>query len=281
MTGNMLEGIARAGYGARGLVYCLVGLLALLAAVGAGGDTGGSRGALESLLGQPFGWGLLGLIALGLACHAAWRFIEAVTDADHRGTSAKALAVRAAHLVSGVAAAGLAISAAGLALGRATSGGGDDASAQDWTAWLLSQPFGQILTGLVGLAVIAAGCAFLAKGWRGDVTKHLSMDDAVCRWAVPFGRAGYMARGVVFLLIGGFLIMAALHARSSEAKGLGGALETLEAQPYGWALLALTAAGLIAFGLFGIAQARYRRIDAPDMGDMKAAATRRMNALGS
>ncbi|GGE53066.1 membrane protein [Agaricicola taiwanensis] len=282
MTGPKLEHVARLGYAARGAVYCLVGGLALMAAIGSGGDAGGNQSALQSLLSQPLGWVLLGIIAIGLACHAFWRFVESLTDADHRGTSAKALAVRGAHLISGVASAGLAISAASMALGRAAaSGGGDNQAAQDWTAWLLSQPFGQILTGIVGAAVIAAGFVFVGKGWRGDVTKHLKMTDAICRWAVPLGRLGYAARGVVFFIIGGFLIMAAIRASSAEAKGLGGALDTLREQPYGWVLLALTAAGFIAFGLFGIAQARYRHIDAPDAGDMKRAATRHVGALRS
>jgi hypothetical protein len=275
----MLETMARVGYGARGAVYCLVGGLALMAAVGAGGDTGGSQNALESLVSKPFGMIILGVVALGLACHAAWRLIDALVDADNRGTSAKALAVRGSHLLSAFVSAGLAISAANLVLGGARSSGGDDQSAQGWTAWLLSQPFGQILTGLVGLGVIAAGLFFMRKGWRGDVTRHLKMTDAAAHWAVPLGRIGYVARGVVFVLIGGFLVMAAIHSSSSDAKGLGGALKTLEEQPYGWILLGLTAFGLFAFGLFGVAQARYRHINPPDATHVKQTAVRHVDAL--
>lgn len=281
MTGQMLETMARVGYLARGAVYCLVGWLALLAAIGAGGDAGGNESALSTLISQPFGWVILGIIALGLLCHSAWRLIDGLVDADHRGTSAKAFAIRGAYLVSSFASFGLAISAVNLAIGGARSGGGDDQSAKDWTAWLLSQPFGQILVGLVGLAVIGAGFAFVVKGWRGNVTKHLSMTDAVCRWAAPLGRVGYVARGVVFFLIGGFLIAAAIHSSSSEAMGLGGALKTLEAQPYGWVLLGFTAFGLFAFGLFGVAQARYRRIDAPDAEHVRRTASQHMDALRS
>jgi hypothetical protein len=82
---------------------------------------------------------------------------------------------------------------------------------------------------------------------------------------------GFAARGVVFLLIGGFLILAAVHSSSSDVHGLGGALQALEQQPYGWVLLSLTALGLFAFGVFGLIQARYRHIDAPDLDDAKAA----------
>src|SRR5215212_8392088 len=97
---SSVEFLARAGYGARGAVYCLVGALALLAAVGSGGQTGGSRSALQSLLTQPYGKIWLAAIALGLFGFALWRAVEALTDADHRGASWKALGARAAHLGS-------------------------------------------------------------------------------------------------------------------------------------------------------------------------------------
>lgn len=270
---NPVEALARFGYGARGVVYGLVGGLALLAAIGSGGQTGGSRSALQSLLSQPFGKIWLILIALGLFGFCAWRILEALTDADHRGSDMKGWGVRGAHLISGVIYAGLALSALNLALGRG-SGGGEDQAAQDWTAWLMSQPFGQWLVGLVGLAVAGAGLAFIWKAWRGNVTDRLSLPTGRRDWFVTIGRMGFAARGIVFLMIGGFLILAALHASSSQVHGLGGALQTLQQQPYGWVLLGLTALGLFAFGLFGLIQARYRHIDAPDLDDAKAAVAR-------
>ena len=165
-----------------------------------------------------------------------------------------------------------------MALGR-RSGQGEDQSAQDWTAWLLDKPFGQWLVGLVGLVVIGTGIAFALRAWRGRVTDHLALDADTRRWAVPLGRLGFAARGLVFVLMGGFLVLAALHSNSSEVKGLGGALQSLRSQPYGWVLLGITAAGLFAFGVFGLVQARYRRIDAPDVKDVGAAAARSANAL--
>jgi hypothetical protein len=276
--GNPLEAMARVGYGARGLVYCLVGGLAVLAAMGSGGQAGGGRSALATVLGQPFGKVLLGIIALGLASFAAWRLLETITDADHRGSSGKALAIRAARLLSGFAYVGLALTSLNLALGMG-GGQGDEQAARDWTAWLLGMPLGQWLVGLIGLAVAGTGFGFAWKAWRGAVTDHLDLTSAARRWAVPLGRLGYAARGVVFVLIGGFLVIAALHSRSSEAKGLGGALQSLQAQPYGWILLGSTAAGLVAFGVFGLIQARYRRIDAPDLDDVKDAAAQGVQAL--
>lgn len=270
LSRNPVEMLARLGYGARGVVYGLVGGLALLAAIGSGGQTGGSRSALQSLLSQPFGKIWLSLIALGLFGFCAWRILEALTDADHRGSDMKGWGIRGAHLISGFIYGGLAVSALSLVLGRG-SGGGEDQAAQDWTAWLMSKPFGLWLVGLIGVAVAGAGLGFAWKAWRGNVAEDLSLPADKRDWIISLGRMGFAARGIVFVIIGGFLVLAALHSSSSEVQGLGGALQALQQQPYGWILLALTALGLFAFGLFGLIQARYRHIDAPDLNDAKAA----------
>jgi len=267
---NPVEILARLGYGARGIVHGLVGGFALLAAIGSGGQTSGSRSALQTLLSQPFGKVWLSLIALGLFGFCAWRVVEAITDADRRGSDMKGWAVRAAHLVSGAIYAGLAISALSLVLGNGSSGG-DDQAARDWTAWLMGKPFGVWLVGGAGVAVAAAGLGFAWKAWKGDVAARLSLPADKRDWIVSLGRMGFAARGVVFVIIGGFLVLAALHHSSSEVQGLGGALRSLQQQPYGWVLLALTAIGLFAFGIFGLVQARYRHIEAPDIDSAKAA----------
>jgi len=279
---NTIERIARLGYGARGIVYIVVGALALLAAIGQGGRAGNSKDALRAVLGGPFGAVLVGLIALGLAGFALWRLVEGVTDADRRGTSAKGLAVRGAHLISAAIYLGLAVSAASLSLGLGMSGGD---GVHDGTAWLLSKPFGRWLVALGGLGVIGGGFGFLGKGilskaWKGDVTDRLALDArARDRWAGPVGRFGYAARGIAFLIIGGFLVAAAWHQRSSEAKGLAEAFALLRAQPYGWILLAVVGSGHAAFGVFGLIQARYRRIDAPDIDRVDDAAGAAVRAL--
>jgi hypothetical protein len=264
MQQRTTELTARLGYAARGLVYLLVGSLALLAAFG-GGKAVGTKGALAELLSKPFGAILLGAVAGGFVCFAAWRLAQALLDADHLGTGAKAMRKRAARLGGAIINLGLAGSAISLIFGAGS--GSDDGAARDWTAYVLSAPFGQWLVGLIGLGVAATGIGFAVKGWTKRFQDGLALDEAACSWVVPLGRFGYIARGVLFVIVGGFLVSAAVHANAREAKGLAGALQALQQQPYGWALLAAAAAGLFAFGAFMLVVARYRRIDAPRAGE--------------
>lgn len=270
---DTLENAARCGYAARGIVYLLVGGLSLLATVGAGGKTGGSTDALRELMNQPFGSVLLALVAAGLLGFALWRLVEALTDADGHGAGAKGLAVRGAHLVSSAIHFGLAAWAIQLSLGLASSGG--ENGAQDWTRWLLVQPFGPWLVGAVGIAIVVGGATMLIRAWTAKFRKRLNCSRAEETWLIPLGRAGYAARGVTFIIVGALLALAGWTHDPSAAKGLGGALQTLREQPYGPALLGLVSVGLFAFGAFAIAQAVYRRIDPPEprmnAGSLKAA----------
>lgn len=254
---HRLELFARSGYAARGVVYIIVGWLALLAAIG-GGRTEDSKGALREILSQPFGEVMLGMVAFGLLGYAAWRLIQAIRDTDRHGTDTKGLAVRGGLLISALTHVLLAGFAASLIFGI---GGGSGGDSQDWTAWLLRQPFGRWLVGLIGAAVVGAGLAHIVKGARAKFERYLEMDESVRRRTSPICRFGLIARGVVFLIIGAFLVIAAWQADSDEARGLDGALQALQEQPYGWLLLLVVALGLVAFGFYSTIEAVYRRID--------------------
>jgi hypothetical protein len=258
-----LELLARLGYAARGAVSLLVGGLAVLAAFGRGGGATGSKGALQELLFQPLGDVLLAAVALGLFGFAVWRALQSLLDADGLGSDPKALVVRAGQAVSAIVHAGLGVFAASVLVGWGYGGGDEERSARDWTRWLLAQPFGEWLVGAAGLAVIGAGLGMAGKAWIASFMRHLACGPGQARWAVPLGRAGYAARGVVFVLIGAFLVVAAVQSDPSEARGLGGALLALQERPFGRALFGLVALGLAAFGAFGFVEARYRRINAP------------------
>jgi hypothetical protein len=261
MRQRTFERMVRAGYAARGLVYLVVGGLALLAAFGSGRATG-TRGALQAVLSEPFGGVLLGVVALGLLAFALWRLAQAVLDADRLGRDGKAVARRIAFGFAAAVNASLAVWAIALLVGFQSRRADDDGAAREWTAALLSVPLGRWLVGTVGLVVVGTGIGIGLKGWKASFGDGLALTPAAERWVLPMGRLGFLARGLVFVLVGAFLALAALHEAPGEARGLGGALGALQRQPYGSPLLGMTALGLFAFGAFQLVVARYRRIDA-------------------
>jgi hypothetical protein len=256
-----MERFARLGYATEGAMYTLIGVLAAGVAFGAGGRATGQQGALEIVAGSPFGGVLVGLIALGFLGYALWRGIQAIADPDGEGTDLKAVGKRIGYGVSALVYAALAFSAVGLILGSASEGGG---TPDDWTALLLSWPLGQVLVASVGTAVVGLGLRELYQAYKARFLEYLKieeMGEKVRKWSKRWGRLGITARGIVFGVVGTFLIRAALEYDPQEARGLGGALQTLAQQPLGQWLLGAVALGLIAYGLFMLSVARYRHID--------------------
>ena len=260
-TKPWVERLGRCGYIAIGIVYTLVGLLAMQTALGVGGEITDTHGALEHIVQAPFGRLLLAIVTVGLVGYALWRFVQAAVDADGKGTNANGLLARTGPVVSGVPYTGLALFALGLLRGE--SGSSSDQTAQDWTARALAQPFGQWLVGLGGAVVIGVGLFQLYRAYNRKFLENLrlaELRDDQKQWVERFGRLGFAGRGVVFGLIGAFLIVAAFTAEPEQARGLGGTLVTLAAQPEGRWLLGLVAIGLVAYGLFMLVAARYRRL---------------------
>ncbi|PIG94761.1 DUF1206 domain-containing protein [Gloeocapsopsis sp. IPPAS B-1203] len=259
-TSLWIERLARFGLAAKGVVYGIVGLLAAQAAFGTGGRTTDTEGALQTIINQPFGQLLLAVVAIGLMGYVLWRFVQAIKDPENKGSDAKGILQRIGYATTGVIYAGLALSAVKLILG---SGGSSSDSTQDWTARLLAQPFGQWLVGTGGAFVIGMGFyqfyrAFTAK-FRKKLDLH-ELSDTEQMWIITIARFGLFARGVVFCVIGFFLIQAARQSDASEVRGLGEALQALAQQPYGSWILGIVALGLVAYGINMIVQARYRRI---------------------
>jgi hypothetical protein len=256
------ERLARLGYLAKGVVYAVVGVLALQVAFGTGGKMTDTQGALATLAQEPWGKALLAVVAVGLVGYVLWRVVQAWMDPDGKGTDAKGLVTRAGYLVSAAIHASLAVAAFRLVLETGGVGAHGDQSAQSWTARLMSKPFGQALVAVVGLVIAGVGLWQVYKAWKEKFRKKLRLEGMrppQAEWAVRISKLGILARGGVFVLIGGFLVQAALTANPRRAHGLDGALETLAAQPYGAVLLALAAAGLVAYAVYMAVEARYRR----------------------
>jgi hypothetical protein len=259
LHGPWMERMARVGYAARGIVYAVVGLLAMETAFGARSRPTDTRGALQEIARRSTA--LLWLVAIGLLGYALWRVVQGALDREHKGTDAKGLAQRLGRVGTGLIYGGLGLAAVRLARGAHGSIGGQ--SYREWTAKLMSEPFGRWLVAAVGIAVIVGGLFQIRRGWTEKFRQEIrlgEMDATEKRLAINSGKMGLIARGVVFLVSGWFLVQAALRTDPSQARGLAGALAALAAQPYGTFLLGLVAAGLLAFGAYSLLLARYGRI---------------------
>ncbi|MEL6579104.1 MAG: DUF1206 domain-containing protein [Cyanobacteria bacterium J06621_12] len=261
-----METLARFGYAAKGFVYGAIAILALLTAFSVGGNTeaSGTTGALQAIARQPFGKILLILIAIGLVGYVLWRLIQAIQDPGNKGTDAKGLFSRAGYLMSGLTYAGVAVNAALLAFGSSSSSGGGDSSKQDWTATVMQQPFGRWLVGLAGAVTIGIGFYRIYRAYKTKFRKKLNLTELNRereKWLVNISRLGIAARGVVFVMIGFFILQAAHQYDPQKVRGLDGALFTLTQQPFGKALLGLMALGLVCYSIYLLLQARCRQIE--------------------
>lgn len=253
----MIPRLARLGYASIGIVYMIVGSFAAMAGLGRGGSTGGQDNAFRAILQQPFGRVALGVMAIGLLGYTLWRFVSAVHDSEHRGSDAKGLAIRTGSFGRGLAYAFIAVEVIRMMMHK-SSGGGGDQKAKHWSAAIMEKPFGQWLLVAVGLGIVVYGAYQLYAAWDAKLSKRLSLgeiDDRVRRKVVAISRFGIGARGVVFFVIGGSLVLAALKHKPSEVRGTSGALQALP-QP----LLVLVGVGLVAYGVYALVNARYRRI---------------------
>ena len=255
-----MERLARAGLVARGVLYALVGILALHVAAGRKSERPDKQGALSALAHQPLGKLLLVAVAVGFAGYSLWRLSAAVLDTEGDGRDASGWAKRLADLGRGLLYAGFCVTALRLITG---SSGDDRAREADLTADVLRVPLGRVAVAAVGVAVIGAG---LYNGWRALSKKYrkklrtAEMSRTARRWVTGIASIGLTARMVVFVLVGAFLVRAAVRYDANEAVGVDGALRRLADAPYGPWLLALVAAGLFTFGLYSFVEARYRRL---------------------
>lgn len=251
------EWLSRAGFVARGLIYGIVGILALKLAIGQGGKVTNQQGALHTVAQQPFGEVLLGAVAVGLGGYALWRLFRAAIGHGPEGSDSSFDRVSA--LASGVVYLLLCLIAVRILTGSKGSSG----TPAKATAGVFGWPAGTWIVGLAGLVMIGVG---LYQGYRGLSKDFLAdskteeMSPRMKEWIGWIGLVGHLARAVVFGLVGIFLVKAAVDFDPKAAIGLDGALAKLIHHSYGPLLLGVVAVGLIAFALYSISDARYRRI---------------------
>ncbi|MEV6182701.1 DUF1206 domain-containing protein [Streptomyces sp. NPDC052015] len=253
---------AKAGLTARGVIYLLVGALALQIAFGDDKKQQADRqGALAELSGKPFGSVLLWALGIGLVGMALWRLSEVVFGSvgpDGRKAKKRLLALARCVFYSFVAYSVLAFAA-----GSGSGGGSSDEQSRDVTARLLEVSGGQWIVGAAGAGVVVAGvwigARALMRAFR-DKMRMGQMSRRVRRLVDVTGVVGGAARGLVFAAAGSFAIRAAVDYEPDEAKGLDDTLRSFAGTPAGPGLLACVAAGLVLFGLFSFAMARWRKV---------------------
>lgn len=250
--------LARSGFVARGVIYGIIGILALKLALGDGGRATNQQGALRTIAHQPFGRALVAAAAVGLAGYAIWRLIRAALG--HGPEAGDSTTDRVAAVASGVAYVILCVTAVKILLGAPTAGAGH---ASKPAAGVLGWPGGPWIVGAAGAIVLGVG---LYQGWKGlsqdflDDSKTERMPTAGRHAFTVLGVVGHLARMIAFGLVGWFLIRAAIDYDPGKAVGLDGALARLGHAQYGPLALGVVAAGLIAFGLYSVVDARYRRL---------------------
>jgi len=250
------ELLSRAGFVARGVVYAIIGVLALRLALGDGGRLVNQQGAFHTVARQPLGTALLVALAVGLGGYALWRFVRAGLGRGPEGRDSSF--ERVAALASGLVYAALCVLAIEVLAGTSRSTSPDKA-----TAHVLGWPAGVWLVGAVGAVFIGIAAYQAYRGLTKDFledAKTQEMGALTRRWIGWIGLVGHLARAVVFGLVGIFLAKAALAYEPTDAVGLNGALGKLLNRPYGPVLLGVVAAGLIAFAVYSWSDARFRKI---------------------
>jgi len=250
--------LARAGLTARGVIYILIGWIAVLVALGRSGREVDQQGAIQLLAGKPYGLVSLWLLGIGFVAYALWRLSEAAFGVTGEGSGA---GPRLKSLGRAVIYAGFAVLTF-----KAISGAQSTSQShqqQDLTARVMQYPAGRWVVGIVGLVIVIAGLVLVMEGFRRKFMKYLQtgqMSPRTRRVVRLLGTVGTIARGVVFALVGVLVIDAAITHSASKSGGIDKALLTLRDQPFGVVLMLAAALGLLIFGIYGLCEARWRKV---------------------
>jgi hypothetical protein len=254
------ENLTRVGYGVRGLIYGIIGLLAVKVALGSSGDLQDKQGAIAFIGQQPIGRILLGIVLIGLVGYALWSLIRAFFNPLHKGKDIKGILERIGFFISALVYAILIIPTYNLIFGisSAAQNGSSGIQMGETISTIFSIPFGKWIVGIIGVIILGAGLFQGYQGLKRDFDKQIkpyALTSKQAKWVKGMGRVGTIGRAVVFSLIGLFLLFAAYNANSAEVKGIDGALLVILNEPFGHWLLGIVAIGLIAFGFYSLLSA--------------------------
>ena len=256
-----IEFLERVGYVVRGVLYAVMGGLALALALGIGGNATDQSGSLVWLTGNSAGKFLLLAVVIGLAAYSLWGFVRAIFDPLHRGDDPPGIAQRLGFAWSGIAYASIVVFALKLLVGAASPHHQDGTQAA--VASVLSIPGGRWIAVGIGVIALGAGIGQFVEAYKATFRKDLTrseMTKAEKEAVDNLGRLGMVSRGVTFSLVGWFVMQGGLNQDPSQARGYGGAFLFLVQQPFGRLILAMVAIGFIALGLHSFACARWIRL---------------------
>ncbi len=255
-----MERLMRLGYAVKGFLYVAIGFIAITGALGKSSTPADQIGAIVSLRKLPYASVFLWIILIGLVSYSLWGLVRAVFDPLHKGNDLKGLLARGGFLLSAVTYAALVLPTYHLIQGGASAGAQSNVKL---VSSVMNMPMGRWIVGLVGLGAIAAGLYQMYSGVKMNFDqfyKPYALSPEQFRYAKQMGRFGTIARGVVFSIVGGFIVLAAYQANPGHAQGFNGAFKYLAHQPYGIYLLGIVALGMIAFGLYSIMMAAWLRL---------------------
>lgn len=257
---DTMEYLTRLGYAVKGFIYIAIGFISISGALGQSATPADQFGAIVSFSRLPFAQIILWVILVGLVSYSLWGVIRAILDPFHKGTALEGLLTRGGYLLSAITYASFVVPTYQLISGARRGTGGD--ATVELASMIINMPMGRLLVGGFGLAAIGAGLYQTYAGITANFDqrfKPYALSAEQLRIAKQIGRYGTIARGVVFGIVGFFLVVAAYRANPGHARGFDGALDFLAGQPYGLWLLGIVALGLIAFGLYSFMAAAWFR----------------------
>lgn len=253
---------SRIGFSAKGSVYILIGLISMMAAVGIG-QKSDQQGAIAAVAGKPFGEVVLWLVVLGLIGYIAWLITQIIMEPDHRMSNMKVFFIRIGYLFTAAFYVGIGVRFAILAM---QSGQTSDTK-QIWMEKVLDIPIGRLAIAITGISIFVFAVIQLILGIRGSFTKKLNTNQMKRKEMIitnQIGRIGFIARGITFGVLGGFLVHSGWSGKSSQATGIDGALAQIAQEPFGQALLGVVSLGLFLYGVYEVLEGKNRNIKVSD-----------------